>query len=231
MKLLSQRAVGVGIGLAILVSAVGLFLPCEVRHSAPFGFRPTFDRERGIAVAGGFISPNYPNLDRLDLDLRAYSREDRYDLTLHLRPDVPGAPDIRTIALNVPGRQIWHTKEPMANPFVSVRFAPVHDSSGRRYYAWIERGPKHRDDVVTMWSLKSYSHVHVKDVLVAFLSDRPAGPLSGVIRTALATLVIGYVIGVGWLLGALARVVPSDSRSDLRERPDGWHRPPAGGIH
>jgi hypothetical protein len=229
---LSRRAIPLGIGLVMLVSLVGLFIPCEVRHSAPFGFRPTFDRPRGIAVPGGFISPNYPNLDRLDLDIRAYSREDRYDLTIHLRPDAPGAPDVRTMVLSVPGHQIWHVKTPLANPFVSVRFPPISESSGRRYYVWIEPGPKHRDDVVTMWSIKSYSHVPVKDVLAAFLREAPGlGPYAPMLRTMLATLMLCMVIGVGWLLGALATMARPLPRTDDAEVAPRWHRPPAGGIH
>ncbi len=223
MMSLFQRAIPLGIGLTMLVSLAGLFVPCEVRHSAPFGFRPTFDRQRGIAVSGGFISPNYPNLDRLDLDLRAYTREVRYDLTIHLRPDAPGAQDIRTVVLSVPGSRIWHIKTPMANPFLSVGFPPVTESSGRRYYVWIEPGPKHQDDVVTMWSIKSYSHVPAGDVLAAFLREAPGGRFAPIIRTALATLLICVVIGVGWLVGALAAAVRSLSRSAAGDAASRWH--------
>ena len=253
-------AVAVGIAAAAAVVAGGLLAPLEVRHSAPFGFRLTIDPERAIAVRGGFVAPNYPNFNRVDLDLRAYDLDAHFDLTVHVRPAEPGAADVRVVPVSLPGDRIRHDKATFADPFVTVRFAPIADSAGRPYYVWVEAGPRNRDDVVTLWSIKSYSRVTGRAVLAAYLADPPGDASSAVVRAVLVSLLLGLVGAFGWLMAALTGAalpprrplatnvrssadsaeapvpeVAVPSRTGARgPRPDlgGWWRPPeTGGIH
>lgn len=187
---------------ALLLVGLGLLAPIEVRHSAPFGFSQTLDRERGIAVRGGFVTPNYPGFNRIDLDLRAYALDADYDLTVHIRRDRPGAADLRSIPLSLTGESIWHDKPPFADPFRTVRFPPIDAAAGRRFYVRIESGPRNRDDVVALWSIKSYSRVRGAEVLAAFLQTRP-GAAATPIQAVLVLLLALFVALFGWLLAAV----------------------------
>jgi len=198
---------------ALLLAAAGLLAPLDVRHSAPFGFSLTVDARRGIAVSGGFVEPNYPNFDRIDLDLRAYDVEADYDLTVHVRPDRPGAPDVRTLPLSVPGSRIRHDKPAFADPFVTLRFPPIERSAGQRYYVWVERGPRNRDDVVALWSIKSYSRVDGAAVLAAFLRGEPGDERPIAAQAILTVLLVAFVAAFGWLLAAVVAAVASALRA------------------
>lgn len=218
----------VGVLAALVLLGASVLIPTEVRHSAPFGFRLTFDADRGIAVSGGLVASNYPNFNRIDLDLRAYEVEADYDLTVHVRPDAAGAADVRTISLSIPGSRTRHDKPTFADPFTTLRFSPIADSVGQRYYVWIERGPRNRDDVVALWSIKSYSRVTGRDVLAAFL--RPSGgELWGpATRALLAALLVGTVVLFGWLMTTLtARSLgdrrPPHDRVSVAASEGGWY--------
>ena len=174
-----------------------------MRHSAPFGFRLTLDARRGIAVRGALVTANYPDFNRVDLDLRAYDTPADYDLTLHVRPAAPGAADVRTVAFALSGERIRHDKPAFDDPFVTVRFPPIADSAGQRYYVWVEPGPRNRDNVLALWSLKSYSEVSGREVLAAFLADPPGDRAPGLVRASLLAALIGFAAAVGWLVGAL----------------------------
>ncbi len=209
----------VGAGAAVLLLVLALVVPLEVRHSAPFGFRLTLDTERSIAVPGTTVVANYPNFNRVDLDLRAFTEGDRYDLTVYVRPDDPGRPNaapIRRIPLGVKGDDVDYRKPAFADPFTTVRFPPVADSAGRRYYVWVERGPATQDDIVTLWSIKSYSRVDGRTVLAALI-DNPPGMLSRVgAWVLLGGALVGFAAATAWLVGvttaltiAAARRVPA----------------------
>jgi len=193
----------VGFGAVALLVVGSLLWPWEVRHSAPFGFNLTFDARRGLAVRGSYVEPNYPNFDRLDLDLRAYGPAADYDLTVNIRPAAPAAAPIRSIPLPTGGDRIWHRKGAFADPFVSVRFPAIPDSAGRRYYVWVEAGPRNRDDVVTLWSVKSYSRVAGWLVLWAALARDPAGPAPVWWQATVGGSLVGLALAFGWLLAAL----------------------------
>ncbi len=180
-----------------------LAVPLEVRNSAPFGFNLTLDAERGIAVTGRRVVPNYPNFNRVDLDLRSYTMGDAYDLTLYIQPDERGATPIRTIPLTIPASQIYHRKAPFAVPFTTVRFPPIANSAGQPYEVWVERGTRNRDDVIAVWSFKTYSRVTGRLVLGALL-NHPAGTAApGAVGAVLTLLLLGFVAAVGWLMGGL----------------------------
>ena len=215
----------VGVIAAVTLAGSALLVPVEVRHSAPFGFSLTLDAERGIAVRGGFVTANYPDFNRLDLDLRAYDVDAEYDLTVHVRPDQAGAPDVRTIALSLPGERIRHDKAPFADPFVTLRFPPIADSVGRRYYVWVEAGPRNRDDVLALWSIKSYSRVTGREVLAAYLADPPGDAAPDLVRAIIVSLLLGLVASFGWLVGALTSlaVPPTPDRLTLPAN-DRWQR-------
>ena len=216
MRPLAAAATAVGMIAAVVLAGAGLFAPIEVRHSAPFGFRLTFDAPRGIAVRGGVVIANYPNFNRLDLDLRAYRVDADYDLTVHVRPDRPGAGDVRTVALSLPGTRIRHDKPAFADPFVTVRFPPLPDSSGQRYYVWIEPGPRNRDDVVALWSIKSYSRSTGAQVLAAFLRNPPGDIAITLVQGVLVGLLLALVAAFGWVMAALTALALSGTGAPLR---------------
>ena len=223
---MSSRAVppllvGLATATALLVGA--LYVPFEVRNSAPYGFSLTVDFERAIAVRGGTIEVNYPNLNRLDLDLRAYTPRSEYDLLVHLRPEERGAPDVRTIPLHIAGERISHDKGTFANPFVTVRFPPIADSAGKSYYVYVEAGPRNRDDVVTVWSIKSYSRVNGRTVLAAFLGAEIGNRDRVAVRALTVALLLAFAASSGWLLGAATWLA-------LAARDQRWRAPAADGI-
>ena len=182
-----------------LILAGALIVPVEVRHSAPFGFRLTLDPDRGIAVTGVTVTPNYPNFHRVDLDLRAYTPGERYDVTVYVQevpkpvpaaaegeegdtggeaspvqPTTPAAGGpLRTVRLGLDQDRIAPEKGAFADPFVSVRFDPIEDSAGKAYYVWVDTGASNDDAVLTVWSVKSYSRVPGRAALAAFLADPP----------------------------------------------------------
>lgn len=206
----------------LLFAVVALLASWEVRHSAPFGFNLTFDAERGIAVRGGAFRPNFPGLDRVDLDLRAYNPSTDYDLTLYIRPSEPGAAPVRSIPLPLPADRIWHEKGAFASPFLSVRFPPLADSAGRDYYLWLDAGPRHRDDVVTLWSFKTYSRAHGWAILAAAL-DRPPWPIPTALwRGAVAATLLLLLAAFAWLLASL---LPGSTNRPLRPTERSGARP------
>lgn len=212
--------VAVGVVAALVLVGLGPLAPIEVRHSAPFGFSLTLDRDRGIAVRGGFVTPNYPDFNRIDLDLRAYDRDADYDLTVHVRRDRPGAAAIRTVPLSLPGERIWHAKPTFADPFLTVRFPPIPGSAGRRYYVWVESGPRNRDDVVALWSIKSYSRARGADVLAAFLQTRSGTTAAIPPRGALVGVLLALVAAFGWLMAAATALALRVGRENAAPRPD-----------
>jgi hypothetical protein len=139
----------------------------------------------------------------LDLDLRAYTPGVTYDVTIHVRPAVPGAEDVRTIDLDLPAARIYHQKKPFADPFITIEFPPIADSAGQTYYVYVEDGIRNRDDVLALWSIKSYSRQSAWSVLAAFFDEAPHGPAKAVVRVALILLMIGLVFSAAWLLSAL----------------------------
>ena len=70
------------LGVALLVVA-GTVWRVDVRHRRRLRIQQDDRLQPVIAVRGGYISPNYDDFDRLDLDLRAYSPRAVYDLTIH----------------------------------------------------------------------------------------------------------------------------------------------------
>jgi hypothetical protein len=226
-------AAGIGVAAAVALVALALVVPLELRHSAPFGFRLTFDGERGIAVRGGTVVANYPDFNRLDLDLRAYTPGASYDLTVHVRPDEPGAADVRTIPLGLEAEEIWHDKPTFADPFLTVRFPPIPDSAGKRYLVWVDPGPRNRDEVVALWSIKSYSRLTGRDALAAFLADPPGDGGETWARAALVAVMVGVVLAFGALMAALAALALSVAARPTGGFPERWWRwrpPLAGGI-
>jgi hypothetical protein len=218
-----------GVAGAALLVVAGTVWRVEVRHSSPYGFSKTIDFGRLIAVRGGYVTPNYDGFDRVDLDLRAYSADATYDLTVHIRPAVPGAADVRTVRLDLPAARIPATKETFADPFITVRFRALADSAGRTYYVWVEPGIRNRDEVVALWSIKSYSRVPAWQVVSAFVDGAPGGPARGTARVALILLVGGLVFSSGWFL---SRVVSASlsAPDELNERLMWWHRHETDGI-
>ena len=83
------------------------------------------------------------------------------------------------------------------------------DSAGKRYEVWVERGPRNRDDIVTIWSIKTYSRVTGRDVLGALLDDPPGTAAAGLVRVVLIVLLVGLVGAFGWLLAGVVALVIS----------------------
>jgi hypothetical protein len=192
----------VAIGTVCAFVVAVLYLRVEVRHGAVYGFSKTIDQDRALAVPGGYVTANYPNFNRLDLDLRAYNADATYDLTLHVRA-TNAEQDVRTIRFSVRGRDVFHRKGAFANPFFSVRFDPIAESTGATYYVWIERGPRNRDDVITVWSIKSYSRVNTSDVVSAMLHRANAAWDLGALRVALTVAACLLFAGAAVTLAAL----------------------------
>jgi len=207
----------VGVAVAVALVAAVLLVPVEVRHSAPFGFRLTLDDERGIAVMSGRVRPNYDDFNRLDLDLRAYIVESDYDLSITIRPDRRGAAAIRTIPLSVRGTDIRHNKDPLQDPFLTVRFPPIPDSAGKRYSILVQTGPRNRDDIITLWSMKTYSAVPGRAVVGALLDDPPGDVAPNALRVVLGALLVGFAGAVGWLTAGLVALLPVGRRAELHE--------------
>lgn len=208
----SRPALAIDAVATLVLLGVVLLMPLDIRHSAPFGFNQTLDRERGIAVRGGMVTPNYDNFNRVDLDLRAYTAGVRYDLTVHIRPDEPGAADLRRIHLGLDADDIWHVKPAFDDPFTTVRFAPIADSAGRHYYVWVEPGVRNRDHVLNLWSIKSYSRATGRDVIAAVLDDPPGNRDPDLTRLALVVLFVGTVAAFGALAAALVAAVTARFR-------------------
>jgi len=197
----------VGLAGALLLAGGAVFVPFEVRNSAVAGYTQTLDPERGIAVRGGRVPITYPDLRRIDLDLRAYTRTPRFDITVHVRPAVPGATDVRVIPVSVEGEAVWHDKGAFADPFTRVEFAPIAGSAGQRYDIRIETGPRNRDDILTLWSIKTYSRTTGREVLAAFVARAPGTAAPDIHRAVLVGLLIALVGAFGWLLGGVTWLV------------------------
>lgn len=220
MKAAFVAAAVAGIGTFCALLAATLLWRVEVRHSAPYGFSKTIDFDRLIAVPGGYVTANYPDFDRLDLDIRAYDTAAQYDLTVHIRPAVAGAGDIRTVRLDIDGARVPYAKGTFGNPFTTVRFPPISDSVGQTYYVWLERGPRNREEVVTLWSIKSYSSVPARSVLAATLNRigaawgqawlKPTALVLAIWLAALCSLVSAGLVWHGWqaTFGASTRTEP-----------------------
>jgi hypothetical protein len=194
-----------GFVVVLLVIVVGLLVPLEIRHSARFGFSKTVDFDREIAVTGGYVTANYADFNRVDLDLRAYTPGVDYDLTVHIRPAIAGAPDVRTLHVQFPAEKIFHQKGAFADPFVQLNFDPIGDSEGQTYYVWVERGPRNLDDVINVWSIKSYSRERGVAVIAAFLRNPPGKGAAWFMRFLLGIALLGFLFTVGWLVSAMTK--------------------------
>lgn len=194
----------IGIGTFCALLGAALFWRVEVRHSSPYGFSKTIDFDRGIAVPGGYVTANYPNFDRVDLDLRAYDDAATYDLTVHIRPAKAGATDVRVIDLDLPGSKIFHRKPAFGNPFLTVRFPAIANSQGQTYYVWLERGARNRENVVTVWSIKSYSTVPARTVARATLDRLGNAWGIGGLRTVAVLSALGVAAAASWAMAAMA---------------------------
>lgn len=192
----------ISIGTICAFVVAVLYFRVEVRHGAVYGFSKTIDQDRAIAVPGGYVTANYPNFNRLDLDLRAYDADATYDLTLHVRA-TNAEHDIRTIRFSVRGRDVFHRKGAFANPFYSVHFDPIAKSTGATYYVWLERGPRNQDDVITVWSIKSYSRVNTWDVVSAMLHRANAAWDLGALKATMAVVACLLFAGAAVTLAAL----------------------------
>ncbi len=225
---MTRYAVFAGLIGAIAVAGLATVIPVDVRHSAPYGFSLTADFRRAIAVSGGYIRPNYDHFNRLDLDLRAYTPGQTYDLTIHIRPAEPGAPDVRQIPLNLPAERIFHVKKPFANPFITVRFPEIRGSAGKIYYVWVETGPRNRDAVIALWSIKSYSRLTGWTVLRAFVQRRTGDAMAA--KVALIVLSVACVTLIGVIVAVLTERGLAERDSRLGSRGREWHRRESGGI-
>jgi hypothetical protein len=194
-------AIAAGVAASALVLLLGLFLPMEIRHSAPYGFSKTIDFDRSLAVNGGYVTANYDHFNRIDLDLRAYTPNVTYDLTIHIRPAVAGAAEVRTIPLSVTSAQVFNRKRAFDNPFITVHFPSIQESAGQTYYVWVERGPRNRDDVIALWSIKSYSRESGRAVIAAFLNGVADGRGAWIIQAGLVVALTVFVAMVGLLVG------------------------------
>ena len=201
----SLPSVVVALASAGIVLAVALAIPIELRHTAPFGFRQTLDRSRGIAVDGVNVTSNYPNFNRVDLDLRAYSPAKRYDLTVMIQPVEEDAEPVRVVGVELPYEDIAVNKAALGNPFTSVRFDPIADSEGVTYYVWVERGPRNQDDILALWSVKSYSRVHGTVALTALIEGLPGNLPVWAAWTTLGGLMVVVVGAVAALILVLTR--------------------------
>jgi hypothetical protein len=199
-------AIASGVAASVLVLLLGLFMPMEIRHSATYGFSKTIDFDRAIAVDGGYVTANYGNFNRLDLDLRAYTPGTTYDLTIHIRPAGAGAAEVRTIPLSVTSDEVFNRKRAFDNPFTTVHFPPIRDSAGKTYYIWLDHGPRNRDDVIALWSIKSYSRESGSAVVGAFLDGLPGGRGGWIIKTGVVAALLIFVAMVGVLVGTVVYV-------------------------
>jgi hypothetical protein len=199
-------AVAAGVTVSAVVVLLGLFLPMEIRHSAPYGFSKTVDFDRSLAVDGGYVTANYDHFNRIDLDLRAYTPGVTYDLTIHIRPAVTGATEVRTLPLSVTSAEVFNRKRAFDNPFITVHFPAIQDSAGQTYYVWVDRGPRNRDDVIALWSIKSYSRAPGRAVLTAFLSRVAEGRGAWVIRSGIIAALVVFVAMVGLLVGVVVDI-------------------------
>lgn len=191
-------ALGVGTVLTLV-----LLMPVELRHTAPFGFRQSLDRSRGIAVNGVAVTSNYANFNRVDLDLRAYTPAKRYDLTVLIRPAEGDAEPVRTVRIERGYDDIAVDKEALGNPFTTVRFDPIADAEGRAFYVWVERGPRNVDDIVALWSVKSYSRVRGAVALRALVDGLPGDMPRWAAWTSLGGLMVVFVVATGGLMFVL----------------------------
>lgn len=193
--------VGALVGLVTVLAV--LYLPVSVRHAEPFGNVQTVDFDRGIAVLGGEVRPNYPDFDRVGLDLRAYTSpvpDDQYDFVLTVMATDDGG-EVRRVAFSVPAARIPATKSAFSPTGTSVSFEPIPDSAGRTFTVSLERGPRNADDVVTLWAIASYSSLHPIDVLQAAADGYDLG-LSGRASRAIILLLMWLTLVLGATLVA-----------------------------
>lgn len=196
----------VGLAIAAVTIIVVLVIPVSVRHAAPFGSVQTVDFNRSIAILGGEVRPNYGNFDRVKLDLRAYGSgvSDReYDFVLTIqsldRPEI-----VRRVDFTISGNRIAASRSAFANDFTSVTFEQIADSAGETFYLSLERGPRNLDDIVTLWSIQSFSTVRAVDVLRAAANGYPIGLDPRQDRNALLLLMGLTLFGGAALVASVA---------------------------
>lgn len=222
---LRRTAIAVGIGLLFGLAAIVVIalLPISVRNSAPFGSVQTVDFDRSIATLGGEVRPNYPDFDRVQLDLRAYSKlvpGERYDFVLTVQAtDDPTV--VRRVAFSVPADDIPATKSAFSGIGTSVAFDAIPDSAGRSFYVWLERGARNADDIVTLWGIQSYSTLTARDVLEAAADDYDIGLSSGVNRLVIVLLMwLTLVAGSAAVACVAVAAWPGSSRRAVSPLPD-----------
>lgn len=196
-------AVVVALTCVDVLLAVALIVPVELRHTAPFGFRQTLDRSRGMAVDGITVTSNYPDFNRVDLDLRAYTPAKKYDFTVVIRPETEDAEPVRIVRITRSYNDIAVDKAALADPFTTVRFDPIEESEGQAYYVSVDGGPRNDDDIVALWSVKSYSRLTGTAALTALVNGVPGDLPHWLVWTILSGFMVLFVLAVGALLLAL----------------------------
>ena len=216
----------VGLTLAAVTFVAVLVVPISIRHAAPFGSVQTVDFNRSIAILGGDVTANYPDFDRVDLDLRGYGDrvpDDQYDFVLTLqsldRPEI-----VRSVSFSVPRDRIAASRSAFAANYTSVSFDRIADSAGETYYLSLERGPRNADDVVTLWGIQSFSTVTAIDVLRAAADGYPIGLDPGANRAILVLLMALTLVGgtalVGTIVAASLREANGQAAGSVRALDD-----------
>lgn len=198
MSRAGRLGVAAGSAAVILLAWIATAAPFDFRHGAAYGFSKTIDFDRSLAVRGGYVVSDYPDFARVDLDLRSYSPDARYDLAVHIRSADLGTPDVRTVLLDVGGDRVPSAKGSFTDPFVAVRFPPIRNSAGRVYYVWVDSGPRNRDDVIALWSVKSFSRMTPATMVQVLLKGTGNGGADvaavGVLGVAIASLAVACAL-------------------------------------
>ena len=212
----SVSLIGLVVTLAagFVLLAVAYTVPLSVRNGAPFGGEQTIDYQRGIAVPGAEVTPNYDGFDRLGLDLRAYGGPipgDRYDFIVSVR-NIEADQLVRSVAISVDADRIPAGKPPFQDILTDVWFDPIPDSAGVAFYVDVERGPRNVDDVVALWGIQSYSSLTAVDVMEDAIGAYDLGYSARTTSLVLVTLALLSVSGASATVGAIAAAVVAAHR-------------------
>src|SRR5262249_3363148 len=132
--------------------------------------------------------------------------------------------------LSVDSDDIWFRKGTWQNPFLSLRFDPIQDSAGKTYYVWVERGPSDANDVLALWSMKSYSKVPAIDVVRAFMRESSFGRHGASATAAGWALLLAALIAISATAVALFRSAAEATFHRGLEEQVWWQRLGSDGI-
>jgi hypothetical protein len=151
-----------------LVSSIKYIYPAYYESSLPSAFQGSateiVGEIHGRTSYGQTFVARYPNLNRIDVKLATYDRENHFPVVFHLRRGLPDEADSDIVTIKVQPSAIAD------DSFYAFVFPPIPDSQGQTFYFYIQSPRAMPGDAFTIWAASDNAYPEGSRIV----NDRPA---------------------------------------------------------